>query len=208
MGRRRERGSSDDESISLLNATECEHVVVPWLPDTYLLDSPADCKMLIDIEEKRLANAAQGSSTEKPNNTGLWIYKPSCYNRGRGIKVVKGLEALKSLCYGVQTNDPDTTVPPAKGIIQQYIENPLLIPRINPETGLLGGHKFDIRCYLLIARNDPTYLAFYHPGYCRLTLIPYSDDESTLDDPTIHLTNAAIQKQGPLYQSMKEFQVI
>ncbi len=48
---------------------------------------------------------------------------------------------------------------------QRYVLDPLLVE----------GYKFDIRCYLLVARNDPTYLAFYHPGYCRyIFLIIYS----------------------------------
>ena len=59
---------------------------------------------------------------------------------------------------------------------------------------------------MLIARTSP-YLVFYHPGYCRLTLKPYSLNLDTLDDPTIHLTNAAIQKQDPLYYDNKEFQI-
>jgi hypothetical protein len=60
---------------------------------------------------------------------------------------------------------------------------------------------------MLIARTSPTFLAFYHPGYCRLSLKPYSSDRSTLDDPTIHLTNASIQKKDTIYQDNKEFQI-
>jgi hypothetical protein len=50
------------------------------------------------------------------------------------------------------------------GIIQRYLTNPLLI----------DGYKFDIRCYMLIARNFPSYVVFYHPGYCRMTLKPFT----------------------------------
>jgi hypothetical protein len=32
---------------------------------------------------------------------------------------------------------------------------------------LVDGFKFDIRCYLLVARNDPSYIVYYHPGYIR-----------------------------------------
>ena len=82
------------------------------------------------------------------------------------------------------------------GIVQRYIEEPLLV----------DGYKFDIRCYLLVARNDPTYLAYYHSGYCRLTLEKY-DLSSSLEDPLVHLTNAAIQKKHPMYDKLKENQV-
>lgn len=79
------------------------------------------------------------------------------------------------------------------------MENPLLVGA--------DGFKFDIRCYMLIARNAPTVMAFYHPGYCRLTLKPYSAAADLIDDPTIHLTNAAIQKKDPLYKENKESQI-
>lgn len=225
--------------------TDTQHVVVPWLPDTFLLESPADIDALMAAENARIASNPKGEGC-------IWIYKPSANNRGRGIKVVKGMEALKELCYGIVTDDPETTIPPARGIVQQYLENPLLLPGPSPELMgkaiataeaaaqaaaadavaiaaeygktpdevtlpaplpipepiVPGGkHKFDLRCYLLIARTEPGFLAYYHPGYCRLALVPYSADPSTLQDNTMHLTNAAIQKKGPGYATLKNYQV-
>jgi hypothetical protein len=84
-----------------------------------------------------------------------------------------------------------------KAIMQRYCVNPLLVE----------GYKFDIRCYMLVARCDPTYLAFYHPGYCRFTLMPYSYDPAFATDPFIHLTNNAIQKKHPSYAERKDKQV-
>lgn len=110
-----------------------------------------------------------------------------------------GLDALKEICYGKQTGDAETSLAPLKGIVQKYIENPLLI---NP------GYKFDIRCYMLIARNYPTTLAFYHPGYCRLALKTYDiSSVSSLADTSVHLTNASVQKKDPIYEQNKELQV-
>jgi hypothetical protein len=137
---------------------------------------------------------------------GIWIYKPSCTNRGRGIKVITGLPALKELCYGKPMggsgeNESSTTLP-YKGIVQKYIRNPLLVTQ--------EGYKFDVRCYLLIARNYPTTLAFYHPGYCRLALKPYTiATAASLEDNCVHLTNAAIQKKDAVYkeEGNKELQV-
>ena len=163
---------------------------VPWLPETYLTESSSDCTALLAVEDKTI---------NENNGTGnVWIYKPPSNNRGRGIKVFTGRDKLEEICYGKQTNNPETTINPCKGIVQRYIQNPLLIGK--------EGYKFDIRCYMLIARTTP-FVAFYHPGYCRLTLKPYSSDISTLDDSTIHLTNASVQKKDPLYNSFKEFQI-
>jgi len=97
--------------------------------------------------------------------------------------------------------DSETTLP-YKGIVQKYIRNPLLVTS--------EGYKFDVRCYLLIARNSPTTLAFYHPGYCRLALKPYTiATVASLEDNCVHLTNAAIQKKDAIYKEdgNKELQV-
>ena len=83
------------------------------------------------------------------------------------------------------------------GIIQHYLTSPLLIE----------GFKFDIRCYMLVARNSPSYMVFYHPGYCRMTLKPFSMSAESLEDSSIHLTNAAVQKNTPEYLDRKEFQI-
>ena len=106
---------------------------------------------------------------------------------------------MQEICYGVDTGNPETTIPPRRGLVQRYLEDPLLVGN--------DGFKFDVRCYLLVARNFPSVMAFYHPGYCRLTLKPYNASADLLDDPTIHLTNAAIQKKDPLYQDNKESQI-
>lgn len=168
----------------------------PWLPETYLLDDPQDCAAALSVEEK--LSAANGGG-----RGAVWIYKPSSFNRGRGIRVFAGKDQLDEIVNGKNTGDPETSLPPAKGIVQRYIENPLLIKEpTGPER-----YKFDIRCYFLIARNSPTYLAFYHPGYCRLTLKPYSVSKESFEDPCVHLTNAAIQKKDPVYMKNKEFQI-
>ncbi len=163
---------------------------VPWLPMTFDLDSPADISLLLKESEDILA-----ASSRDP----IWIYKPSCNNRGRGIRVIAGLEDLKIICYGKNTGDNESSIPPLKGIVQKYLESPLLI---GPE-----GYKFDIRCYLLIATTFPATIAFYHPGYCRLALKPYNLGSGTLEDNFMHLTNASIQKKDPLYLSNRDLQV-
>ena len=60
---------------------------------------------------------------------------------------------------------------------------------------------------MLVARTSPTYAVFYHPGYCRMTLKPFTMSPESLEDSSIHLTNAAVQKHTPEYQDRKEFQI-
>jgi hypothetical protein len=154
----------------------------PWVPVTFEIEAPADMTTLFEYFDN------------EPNaNEMIWIYKPSCYNRGRGIRVISGRETLQQICYG----NKEENVEPLKGIVQKYIENPLLV---QPH-----GFKFDIRCYLLIARNFPTTFAFYHPGYCRLALKAYN--KTDLNDTYMHLTNASVQKKGEEYEMNKDKQV-
>ena len=175
----------------------------PWLMETYQLDVPIDCAAVIKDDEDELAamtNSSTSSSSSGPEGGlpryPLWIYKPSCGNRGRGVHVVRGGRELKELvaqyvshyhpalmtasvfssialpqasasssaaAIGDSSAGEDSAAEETpfgrnpRAIIQKYVLNPLLVE----------GYKFDIRCYLLVARNDPTYLAFYHPGYCR-----------------------------------------
>lgn len=153
----------------------------------------------VEVEVEVEVDTTSSSETKSPEQTGcIWIYKPSCNNRGRGIKVVRGAEALALLCYGKPGVDTSSSIPPSPGILQRYVENPLLVG-----TEAL---KFDVRCYMLIATTEP-YRAYYHPGYCRLSLKTYSTSAASLEDPTVHLTNASVQKKDPLYALNKEQQV-
>jgi hypothetical protein len=223
------------EKYCRMKAVSTARLPTPWLPETYELDSPADVAAIFEVENRVIKEKAEESSRSSSVNrnsdsgglefnggsqdliaevavgtsssssprsaeeTGcIWIYKPSCNNRGRGIKVVRGAEALALLCYGKPGVDSSSSIPPSPGILQRYVENPLLVG-----TEAL---KFDVRCYMLIASTEP-YRAYYHPGYCRLSLKAYSTSAASLEDPTVHLTNASVQKKDPLYALNKEQQV-
>uniref|UniRef100_A0A8C5PGQ5 Tubulin tyrosine ligase like 10 n=1 Tax=Leptobrachium leishanense TaxID=445787 RepID=A0A8C5PGQ5_9ANUR len=123
-----------------------------------------------------------------------WICKPTGLNQGRGIFLLKTQEQVTELCCQLQAVNEHVKRPHYKGpqarIVQRYIHNPLL----------LGGRKFDVRSYLLIASTEP-YFVFFRHGYARLTC-NYYDPKS--DDLTGHLTNQYMQKKHPLYSEMKE----
>jgi hypothetical protein len=126
--------------------------IIPFIPDTFLLENENEIEEVSVIEEELL------KSNQPP---GIWIYKPSANNRGHGIKVITGKEQLDEIFFG-KKQGREYIKEPSKGIIQRYVTDPLLIGS--------EGYKFDIRCYMLVARTDPKFLMFYHPGYCRLSL--------------------------------------
>lgn len=70
-------------------------------------------------------------------------------------------------------------------VIQKYIENPLLI----------AGRKFDMRMWALMDSKGRVY--FFKEGYLRLSSYQFSLAE--LEDPYVHLTNNAIQKNSGEY---------
>lgn len=125
---------------------------IPFIPDTFLLENENEIEEVRIIEEELL------KSNKSP---ALWIYKPSANNRGHGIKVVTGKDQLDEIFFG-KKQGKEYIIEPSKGIIQRYVTDPLLIGE--------QGYKFDIRCYMLVARTEPKFLMFYHPGYCRLSL--------------------------------------
>jgi hypothetical protein len=223
-------------------------VSTPWMPETYELDCPLDCAALLAADD--------GLTASQDGKLALWVYKPASCNRGRGVFVLKGGEALRKLCNReteVNPNAPSTslaspigrgksgevvsterdgtrnfsaTCTPAeeaegtsvhsfgqvhhkedvlpiwesvrwdrtRGVVQKYIEDPLLV----------CGRKFDLRCYCLIARNEPHYLAYYHPGYCRRSLKAYSTSDESLADSSVHLTNVSVQKKVSNFASERE----
>lgn len=190
--------------------------VVPWIPETYDLELPSDVHQLLRLEEQHQAQlAAIDDAALREELRNIWIYKPAACNRGRGIRVVSGLDALRTICLGeelaasngaakrAETGPSSGLTNPnkVKGVVQKYIANPLLVQ----------GCKFDIRCYLLVARNFPSTVAFYHPGYCRLALKPYPTTKAelvaSLEDAMMHLTNASIQKKGADYAALGDMQI-
>jgi len=71
-------------------------------------------------------------------------------------------------------------------IVQKYVEDPMLI----------GGRKFVMRSFVLIARCDPM-LAFYNDGYARLALEAYTPGDT--DGRFANLVSIRVQRQHADY---------
>lgn len=192
------------------------------VPMTFYLAPGASTKSMKDddillFDEYNAQLQATGCSPEDA----LWILKPaSKTNRGFGIKVVKGLDAVMKAVHRVSSAqsvssechsddepeepDKDKDNPLFKAarkiarqdgyIVQKYMEQPLLV----------SGRKFDIRCFVLVTvfeRKDgggkEVRAQFFSDAYVRTSCKKYTLDK--LSDRATHLTNDAVQKHASNY---------
>lgn len=142
-----------------------------FLPTTYTL--PADYSLFVE-EFRRNPNV-------------MWIMKPCSKAQGKGIFIINKLSQTKKWA-----NQRWTNVPMKEGyVVSRYIENPLLV----------GGKKFDLRMYVLVISYRPLQAFVYREGFARFCNVKYSADVDDMDNPFVHLTNVAVQKNNEDYNS-------
>lgn len=76
-------------------------------------------------------------------------------------------------------------------IICEYVSRPLLI----------GGRKFDMRVYVVVASYRPLVAYIAREGFARFCNVKYSNEVAELRNSEMHLTNVAVQKVGEQYNS-------
>ena len=129
-----------------------------------------------------------------------WIVKPIAMNRGRGIKIYKNAKPICNELLGGRDLENCGGIDKWNGsnalngfICQKYLTNPLLI----------DGKKFDIRVYCLVSEcHSEQFMAFYAPGYLRMSLEKYTNTDFT--NQFVHLNNIAIQKNHKDYRQRRE----
>ncbi|TMW67957.1 hypothetical protein Poli38472_007629 [Pythium oligandrum] len=142
-----------------------------FLPTTYTL--PADYSLF--VEEFR----------RNPNM--MWIMKPCSKAQGKGIFIINKLSQTKKWA-----NQRWTNMPIKDGyVVSRYIDNPLLV----------GGKKFDLRMYVLVLSYRPLQALVYREGFARFCNVKYSAAVNDMDNPFMHLTNVAVQKNNEDYNS-------
>eukprot|EP00927_Polykrikos_kofoidii_P070893 TRINITY_DN67262_c0_g1_i1.p1 TRINITY_DN67262_c0_g1~~TRINITY_DN67262_c0_g1_i1.p1 ORF type:complete len:649 (-),score=97.22 TRINITY_DN67262_c0_g1_i1:35-1981(-) len=113
----------------------------------------------------------------KESAAGLWIWKPAGGMCGNGIRVMTAFvpeDGQERLALGTA------------GVIQRYIDKPLLI----------NGFKFDMRLYVLVLSYTPLKIYINEEGLVRLATTLYSLSPETLAVTTMHLTNYAVNKSS------------
>jgi len=98
-----------------------------------------------------------------------WIWKPINSSCGRGIKLLPSHLTQKVI----------GRLESKQGIIQRYVERPLL----------LDGYKFDLRLYVVVTSFDPLKVYLFKEGLVRLATERYSLSPHSLKKRTMHLTN-------------------
>ncbi len=105
-----------------------------------------------------------------------FIVKPEAECQGRGIFLARRPEDV-----------PRGKLEGGSFVAQQYVERPLL----------LGGHKFDLRVYVLVTSAAPLRVFLFDDGLVRLCASPYRKPHSSnLATATVHLTNFAINRHA------------
>lgn len=104
----------------------------------------------------------------------LWIVKPTCSSRGRGIYILDKIQ----------------DVPKHENcVVSRYIDNPLL----------LYGHKFDLRLYVVITSYDPLKVYIFREGLVRFASEKYDARKFDDNNKFSHLTNYSINKKNENY---------
>ncbi|KAG5446572.1 putative tubulin polyglutamylase ttll9 [Clonorchis sinensis] len=152
---------------------------IEFIPTTFEL--PAEYHMFIEAFRK-----SPGS---------IWIMKPIAKSQGKGIflfRKLKDIEAWKRVGMTEQAcGDILNRESPETYVVSRYIDNPYLVSE----------RKFDLRVYVLVTSFSPLKAWVYRDGFARFSNTPFSLD--TLDDQYVHLTNVAVQKTAPDYDSEK-----
>lgn len=150
---------------------------LPFLPETYRLAT----------EEGRKAFLAR---TEKGLDT-AWITKIPYLDGGKGLALINTPQALTDL----------------RGNLDQAARQSILAQRYIADPLLLGGKKFDLRIYWIVASVNPAPILLYLDGTLRVSLKPYHPPLQENGAEVLkheHFTNAKQQKSDADYEKYKE----
>ena len=142
------------------------------VPVTFTL--PTDYPLF--AEEFRRVEAEMGRS--------LWIMKPCAKCQGVGIFLISKISQIKK--WASRNGDAAGS---NQYVVSRYIDQPLLV----------GGRKFDLRIYVLVAGYNPLRAYIHKQGFARFCTARYSSNIADVDNILMHLTNVSVQKNAEEY---------
>ena len=110
---------------------------------------------------------------------GIWIMKPVGKAQGKGIFLINKLSQISNWKSNPRTKGRNDEEGPEAYIVQRYIENPYLI----------GGKKFDIRCYVLVTSYYPLTVYIHRNGFCRFSNSQFSMNAKDISNMCMNLNN-------------------
>ena len=143
------------------------------LPLTYMLNTQKEC---FSFHEK----FAQSNDI---NNNRTWIIKGALHS-ARQVSIMNN-EKLMLRLHDKSGELCSKSVIKRNEFYQEYMSNPLL----------LGGRKFDVRAFMLVASVRPLLVYIYNETYVRAAVKKYSDP-LTSRDRSRHVTNTHVQKKA------------
>jgi len=135
------------------------------------------------LESRESCEALLRASSRPENQAKLWLYKPSNTFHGVGIKLLHGAAEVEAHVQRCRTKK--------HAIMMEYVSKP---------ATMMGGYKFDLRSYLLVASLDPQ-LVFFADGFVRKSDTVYDENDKRT---TVHVTNSINQKKTNHFFSFEE----
>eukprot|EP01062_Namystynia_karyoxenos_P023116 TRINITY_DN18892_c0_g1_i1.p1 TRINITY_DN18892_c0_g1~~TRINITY_DN18892_c0_g1_i1.p1 ORF type:complete len:562 (+),score=127.42 TRINITY_DN18892_c0_g1_i1:68-1753(+) len=113
---------------------------------------------------------------------GPCLFKPECGAQGTGIYFVASADEARRRAAA--------SLGPQQGVLQRYVNDPLL----------LGGKKFDLRVYVLVASLEPLRVLVAREGLARVCCEPYERPaRGNLFRGSSHLTNYGLNKHSAAF---------
>ncbi|GBG32320.1 Protein polyglycylase TTLL10 [Hondaea fermentalgiana] len=164
------KGQQLRTKIRFAHQHHCKYNELGIQPPQYRLYLEDECADLEDTDGRALGLT--------------WLLKPEAGSQGQGITFHANVEDVRRKRPEFFPCREQRELPATKrALVQQYIERPLLLHEC----------KFDVRVYMLVANAAPWFV-FYHEGYLRRSLWPYSPMSK---DRKVYLTNTHYQSMKP-----------
>ena len=127
------------------------------------------------VLEQLRSSTAQMCFEALDGRRNVWVLKPSYGSKGVGVRLLNGDDGLSAVL-----SERDS-----RRVVQKYVERPLLI----------GGYKFDIRCWVIVTEWSPQLRAWFYDDDVLLRFCSDAFDLDELHNRFGHITNRTVQQE-------------